>query len=54
MAPITRSRADNSEHAPTKELQGEYYRQRASAGLIILTKSHIYSGKSYYYRYRSH
>ncbi len=34
MAPLTRSRADNPEAAPT-ELHVEYYRQRASAGLII-------------------
>ena len=34
MAPLTRSRADNRDHAPT-ELHVEYYRQRASAGLII-------------------
>src|ERR1017187_5724483 len=34
MAPLTRMRADNPEHAPT-ELHAEYYAQRASAGLII-------------------
>jgi len=34
MAPLTRSRANNPELAPT-ELHVEYYRQRASAGLII-------------------
>ena len=34
MAPLTRSRADNREHAPT-DLHVEYYRQRAFAGLII-------------------
>lgn len=34
MAPMTRSRSDNPEHSAT-ELQAEYYRQRASAGLII-------------------
>ena len=34
MAPLTRSRADNSEAAPT-DLHVEYYKQRASAGLII-------------------
>ena len=34
MAPLTRSRADNDEHAPTA-LHAEYYRQRASSGLII-------------------
>lgn len=34
MAPLTRMRADNPDHAPT-ELHAEYYAQRASAGLII-------------------
>ena len=34
MAPMTRSRADNPENAPTN-LHAEYYRQRSSAGLII-------------------
>jgi N-ethylmaleimide reductase len=34
MAPLTRMRAANSGHAPTK-LHAEYYAQRASAGLII-------------------
>ena len=34
MAPLTRMRAANSEHAPT-EFHAEYYAQRASAGLII-------------------
>lgn len=34
MAPMTRSRADNPENAPTS-LHEKYYRQRASAGLII-------------------
>lgn len=34
MAPLTRSRADNRDHAPT-DLHVEYYRQGASAGLII-------------------
>ncbi len=33
MAPLTRARATR-EHVPT-ELMAEYYRQRASAGLII-------------------
>lgn len=41
MAPMTRSRANNPENAPTGELQGEYYRQRASAGLIITEGSQI-------------
>lgn len=35
MAPMTRSRADNDEHAPTDALHGAYYEQRATAGLII-------------------
>ncbi len=34
MAPLTRMRADNPDHAPT-ELHARYYAQRASAGLII-------------------
>ncbi|WP_220464968.1 alkene reductase [Granulicella sp. 5B5] len=34
MAPLTRMRADNPEHAPT-QLHAEYYAQRADAGLII-------------------
>ena len=40
MAPMTRSRADNSENAPT-DIHAEYYRQRASAGLIIGEGSQI-------------
>jgi N-ethylmaleimide reductase len=40
MAPMTRSRADNPEKAPT-DLHAEYYRQRASAGLIISEGSQI-------------
>lgn len=35
MAPMTRSRADNPDHAPTEDLHGVYYEQRATAGLII-------------------
>lgn len=35
MAPMTRSRANNDGNIPTDELQGLYYEQRASAGLII-------------------
>jgi len=35
MAPMTRSRADNSGNIPTEELQVPYYGQRVSAGLII-------------------
>lgn len=34
MAPLTRMRASNPEHAPT-QFHAEYYAQRASAGLII-------------------
>lgn len=34
MAPLTRMRADNPEHAPTA-LHAAYYAQRASAGLIV-------------------
>lgn len=41
MAPMTRSRADNNENKPTSELQGEYYKQRASAGLIITEGSQV-------------
>lgn len=40
MAPLTRSRADNPDNAPT-DLHAEYYRQRASAGLIISEGSQI-------------
>ncbi len=40
MAPMTRSRADNPEHAPT-EIHAMYYGQRASAGLIISEGSQI-------------
>ena len=41
MAPMTRSRADNSEFKPTEELQAAYYAQRASAGLIIAEGSQV-------------
>lgn len=41
MAPMTRSRANNPENKPTGELQGEYYKQRASAGLIITEGAQI-------------
>lgn len=34
MSPMTRARAENAELAPT-QLQATYYRQRASAGLIV-------------------
>ncbi|MCL5129425.1 alkene reductase [Algibacter sp. L4_22] len=41
MAPMTRSRADNKAHVATDELQGLYYEQRASAGLIITEGSQV-------------
>lgn len=41
MAPMTRSRADNKDKAPTDELHGLYYEQRASAGLIITEGSQV-------------
>ncbi|QBA64161.1 alkene reductase [Muriicola soli] len=41
MAPMTRSRAANEENKPTSELHGEYYAQRASAGLIITEGSQV-------------
>jgi N-ethylmaleimide reductase len=41
MAPMTRSRANNDENVPTEELQGVYYKQRASAGLIITEGSQV-------------
>ncbi|GGF68232.1 alkene reductase [Wenyingzhuangia marina] len=41
MAPMTRSRATNNERKPTEELQGLYYKQRASAGLIITEGSQV-------------
>jgi len=40
MAPMTRSRADNPDNAPT-DLMAEYYEQRSSAGLIITEGSQI-------------
>ncbi|WP_299528885.1 alkene reductase [uncultured Lutibacter sp.] len=40
IAPMTRSRSNNKENEPT-ELQVKYYRQRASAGLIISEGSQI-------------
>ncbi|WP_339924743.1 alkene reductase [uncultured Cyclobacterium sp.] len=40
MAPMTRSRADNQEKAPT-DIHVKYYTQRASAGLIITEGSQI-------------
>ncbi|MCM4155510.1 alkene reductase [Gramella sp. AN32] len=41
MAPMTRGRADNPEKKPTRDLHAEYYKQRASAGLIISEGSQI-------------
>tara|TARA_R110000737_G_scaffold345455_1_gene373958 strand:- start:32968 stop:34062 length:1095 start_codon:yes stop_codon:yes gene_type:complete len=41
MAPMTRSRADNKGNVPTDELQGLYYEQRSSAGLIITEGSQV-------------
>lgn len=41
MAPMTRGRANNSENKPTGDLHAEYYKQRASAGLIISEGSQI-------------
>lgn len=41
MAPMTRSRADNPGKVPTADLQGVYYQQRASAGLIITEGSQV-------------
>ena len=40
MAPMTRSRADNPDHAPT-DLHAEYYAQRAGAGLIVTEASQV-------------
>lgn len=40
MAPMTRSRADNPENAPTA-LHATYYKQRAGAGLIIAEGSQV-------------
>ena len=41
MAPMTRSRAVNEGNVPTNDLQGLYYEQRASAGLIISEGSQV-------------
>jgi N-ethylmaleimide reductase len=41
VAPMTRSRADNEGKVPTADLQGVYYEQRASAGLIITEGSQV-------------
>ena len=41
MAPLTRSRANNAENKPTEELHLKYYKERASAGLIITEGSQV-------------
>lgn len=41
MAPMTRSRANNELKVATDDLQGLYYEQRASAGLIITEGSQV-------------
>ncbi|WP_439131012.1 alkene reductase [Polaribacter sp.] len=41
MAPMTRNRANNDGNYPTEDLQGLYYAQRASAGLIITEGSQV-------------
>jgi N-ethylmaleimide reductase len=41
MAPMTRSRAANPGNVPSADLQGLYYEQRASAGLIITEGSQV-------------
>jgi N-ethylmaleimide reductase len=41
MAPMTRSRADNPENAPFEGMHDVYYKQRASAGLIISEGSQV-------------
>ncbi len=41
MAPMTRSRAQNANNAPTEYLHAEYYTQRATAGLIITEGSQV-------------
>jgi len=40
MAPMTRSRSDNPQHAPN-DLVVEYYQQRASAGLLITEGTYV-------------
>lgn len=47
MAPMTRNRAENEDDAPT-DLHAEYYKQRASAGLIISEGSQVsYEARGY-------
>ncbi|MEH6759602.1 MAG: alkene reductase [Maribacter arcticus] len=41
MAPLTRSRAANTDNKPTADLHAVYYGQRASAGLIITEGSQV-------------
>ncbi|RXJ51258.1 alkene reductase [Gelidibacter gilvus] len=41
MAPMTRSRAENSANAPTEDLHVPYYTERATAGLIITEGSQV-------------
>jgi N-ethylmaleimide reductase len=41
MAPLTRSRTNNPENKPTEELHLQYYKERASAGLIITEGSQV-------------
>lgn len=41
MAPMTRSRATNEHNKPVPELHGRYYKERATAGLIITEGSQI-------------
>lgn len=41
MAPMTRSRANNEDNAPTQDLHATYYTQRATAGLIITEGSQV-------------
>lgn len=41
MAPLTRSRAHNDENKPTEDLHLQYYKERASAGLIITEGSQV-------------
>ena len=44
MAPLTRCRAD-ADHVPT-DLMVEYYRQRATAGLIVTEATMVIEGNS--------
>ncbi|MFD0931338.1 alkene reductase [Psychroflexus salinarum] len=47
MAPMTRNRADNEHNAPT-DLHAKYYKQRASAGLIISEGAQVsYQARGY-------